>query len=353
MKNVVYYYGAGNTSKGFKPLYNSIFQGVKKIYSLSGGSNIFKTAIIKELIDEYSDTLSLDVIVSTIDNNEMEGVILKEKEIAIVNGTPLHGFMNLVGDNIEIIDLDVFLDFKKINESEEVIKTLKEQFNNCMENAHMEYKKALKIHDYWEAIYFPYLNIEKANKFTRDVISLLIEKAIKKEEKGKIVERYLGGATPSGSKDSVPSITEGVKRYFIKGRPGTGKSTMLKKIAKAVSELGYDVELYSCGFDPDSKDMVISRELNFAIFDSTAPHEYFPSKEDDEIIDVYTAYLDDDVDKIHKEELEKIALNYKAQVEKGNEFLAKGELIKNKIDEIYNNSFDDKEAKKVIEFLFK
>ncbi len=79
MKNVVYYYGAGNTAKGFRPLYNSIFQGVKKIYSLNGGSNIFKTAIIKELIDEYSDTLSLEGIVSTIDNNEMEGVILREK----------------------------------------------------------------------------------------------------------------------------------------------------------------------------------------------------------------------------------------------------------------------------------
>lgn len=114
MKNVVYYYGAGNTAKGFRPLYNSIFQGVKKIYSLNGGSNIFKTAIIKELIDEYSDTLSLEGIVSTIDNNEMEGVILREKEIAVINGTPLHGFMNLAIDNIEVIDLDVFLDKDEI-----------------------------------------------------------------------------------------------------------------------------------------------------------------------------------------------------------------------------------------------
>ena len=33
--------------------------------------------------------------------------------------------------------------------------------------------------------------------------------------------------------------------------------------------------------------MVIVRELGFAIFDSTAPHEYFPSREGDEIIDMY------------------------------------------------------------------
>ena len=114
---------------------------------------------------------------------------------------------------------------------------------------------------------------------------------------------------------------------------------MLKKIAKAVMELGYDVEVYNCGFDPDSKDMVISRELNFAIFDSTAPHEYFPSREDDEIIDVYTTYIDGDVDKIHKEEIKKIALNYKDQV-------------KNKLDDIYNNAFNHKEAKSALEFLF-
>ena len=42
MKNVVYYYGAGNTAKGFRPLYNSIFQGIKKIYSLNGGAIYLK-----------------------------------------------------------------------------------------------------------------------------------------------------------------------------------------------------------------------------------------------------------------------------------------------------------------------
>ena len=96
----------------------------------------------------------------------------------------------------------------------------------------------------------------------------------------------------------------------------------------------------------------ISRELNFAIFDSTAPHEYFPSREDDEIIDVYTTYIDGDVDKIHKEEIKKIALNYKNQVAKGTAFLLKGEEVKNKLDDIYNNAFNHKEAKGVLEFLF-
>lgn len=352
MKKIMYYYGVGNTSKGFKPLYNSIFEGLGKIYSLNGGSNIFKTAILKELIDEYGDEFDLEVLVSSIDNNECESVIIREKNIAIINGTPLHGVMKLEGDNIENIDLDKFLDNNKLEKNKKNINSLKKEFEECMIEAHKEFSKALKIHDYWEDIYFPYLNFNKANKLTDHVISLLVDGFKKKEIAGNRVDRYLGAATPSGAKDFVPSITEGVKRYFIKGRPGTGKSTMLKKIAKAISEYGYDIEVYSCGFDPDSKDMVISRELNFAIFDSTAPHEYFPSKEDDEIIDVYDIYVDGDVDKIHKEEILSIELSYKKQVKKGTEFLAKGEELKSKLDEIYNDAFNHKEGKEKLDFLF-
>ena len=36
------------------------------------------------------------------------------------------------------------------------------------------------------------------------------------------------------------------RRYLIKGGPGTGKSTFMKKIAKDASEQGYSVEYYRC-----------------------------------------------------------------------------------------------------------
>ena len=45
---------------------------------------------------------------------------------------------------------------------------------------------------------------------------------------------------------------------------------MLKKLAEAAEEKGFEVEVYHCGFDPNSLDMVIVRELGFAIL--IAPH---------------------------------------------------------------------------------
>lgn len=352
MEKLTYYYGAGNTSKGFRPLYNSIFKELDRIYSLNGGSNTFKTTLLKEIIDEYSEDFEIEVIVSSIDCNEIEGLIIRKKNVGIINGTPLHGKMNLNLENIKNIDLDVFFESDIIEHNEKNIKFLKEKFNECMEFAQDEFEKALKIHDYWEGIYFPYLNFHKANELTDSIISLLREGFSKKDKKGKVIERYLGASTPIGAKDFVPNITEGVKRYFLKGRAGTGKSTILKKIAKEISEYGYDIEVYACGFDPDSKDMVISRELNFAIFDSTPPHEYFPSRDGDEIIDVYKIYVEGEVDKIHKKELEKVSSGYKDQVSKGSSFLANGESIKNKLDEILDSAFDYNGCKKSLEFLF-
>ncbi|WP_054860951.1 hypothetical protein [Gracilibacillus sp. JCM 18860] len=77
------------------------------------------------------------------------------------------------------------------------------------------------------------------------------------------------------------------KRYFIKGRAGSGKSTLLKKVVSASKERGFDIEVYHCGFDPESVDMVVIRELSVCLFDSTDPHEYFPKRKGDEIVDLY------------------------------------------------------------------
>ena len=61
------------------------------------------------------------------------------------------------------------------------------------------------------------------------------------------------------------------RRYLIKGGPGTGKSTFMKKVAEAAEDCGMSVERYRCSSDPNSLDGVIINK-NVAVIDSTAPH---------------------------------------------------------------------------------
>ena len=64
--------------------------------------------------------------------------------------------------------------------------------------------------------------------------------------------------------------------YVLKGGPGTGKSTLMKKIADKSENAGYYTERGYCGADPASLDIVYVPDKNFSIMDATSPHVYEP-----------------------------------------------------------------------------
>ena len=63
------------------------------------------------------------------------------------------------------------------------------------------------------------------------------------------------------------------KRYIIKGGPGTGKSSLMRRVGAFAESRGAEVEYYYCSSDTDSIDgLIINGEI--AIFDGTSPHSY-------------------------------------------------------------------------------
>lgn len=66
-------------------------------------------------------------------------------------------------------------------------------------------------------------------------------------------------------------------RYILKGGPGTGKSTFMKKAANLLEKRGLFLERCYCSADPTSLDAVIAPEIGFSIFDGTAPHTFDPT----------------------------------------------------------------------------
>lgn len=65
-------------------------------------------------------------------------------------------------------------------------------------------------------------------------------------------------------------------RYVIKGGPGTGKSTLMRKLGAKAEEMGYTVEYFLCSSDPESLDGLIIKDLDIAVMDGTAPHTCDP-----------------------------------------------------------------------------
>lgn len=86
---------------------------------------------------------------------------------------------------------------------------------------------------------------------------------------------FLGGNTPKGFfsyYDYLISQQEARKIYVLKGGPGTGKSTLMKKIGAWAEENGFDADYIYCSSDPDSLDGIVVPEMKIAMVDGTSPH---------------------------------------------------------------------------------
>ncbi|MDQ0149494.1 ATPase [Eubacterium multiforme] len=77
----------------------------------------------------------------------------------------------------------------------------------------------------------------------------------------------------------------------LKGGPGTGKSSLMKKLSFYFSTNSYTVEEYHCSSDDQSLDGILIKDLNVAILDGTSPHMTDPLTPGavDKIIDLATA----------------------------------------------------------------
>lgn len=88
---------------------------------------------------------------------------------------------------------------------------------------------------------------------------------------------FLGSMTGHGFRSAFDDVigNEDYFTYILKGGAGTGKSSLMKKVA-AEFENSEHVIRYRCSSDPDSLDAVVLTESGVVIVDGTAPHVYDP-----------------------------------------------------------------------------
>ena len=85
---------------------------------------------------------------------------------------------------------------------------------------------------------------------------------------------FIGMNTADGFRWADPELFSEKKLqrlYIIKGSAGSGKSTLMKKVADACSDEGYPVTRYICSSDPTSYDGILI-DGRIALIDGTAPH---------------------------------------------------------------------------------
>lgn len=72
--------------------------------------------------------------------------------------------------------------------------------------------------------------------------------------------------------DELRNPMEGKRLYILKGGPGTGKSSLMRKVAKVLEDKQHTIEYIHCASDPGSLDAFIDYDGGIAMVDGTAPH---------------------------------------------------------------------------------
>lgn len=331
-----HYFACGNTSKGFQNLFSTNLRGLSKVFILKGGPGNGKSTLMKRVGKKYEEDYMVEYIHCSSDADSLDGVVVRELGFGIFDGTAPHVIEPTVPGCIEqYVNLGAAWNVKKLKPKEKEIRELLDKIAACYPRAYEAFAKGIKVHDEWEEVYIKHMDFDKANALSESVIAeILGDYSFQKESK--VYHRFFGAATCDGPVDFVDNLIEPMKiRYFIKGRPGSGKSTMLKKLMARAQIKGIDVEVYHCGFDPNSLDMILLPELETVIFDSTAPHEYFPAREDDIIVDMYEELITPGTDEDNAEILADITARYRECVKEGVSYLKKAKDYHDELENYY------------------
>lgn len=312
---VIHYYVSGNTAEGYKNKLASNVDTIKRMVYLNHPSKLMKTWLFKQIIEQYGTSTDVEILCSSLSTEYIEGVIIRERSMAIVDGTLD------TGENPEATRIDLMKRGNTDHKDLDGLRAIKPRINELLENAYNQFETGLTIHDDLEAIYIQEMNFEQADQIIEQFISQHVNSIPEKQSASHIYHRMFGTNTAEGAVNVASEIMYHIpKRFILKGRAGTGKSVFMKKVAKACEQKGLDIELYHCSFDPSSIDMVAVRD-HFCIMDGTDPHEINPERVSDVVIDLYEETVTPGTDEKYAEKIQSVTATYKSYMKEGLDFI--------------------------------
>ena len=259
----------GNTANGFYSFHNNIIgEDRKKLYILKGMPGGGKSSLMKEVGKKAIEKgYDVEYHHCPSDPNSIDGVLIVELKIAIVDGTAPHIIDPVYpGLKDKLIDLAVFIDQDRLYKNKDKIFEAKLNNKIAYNRAYDYLKSAKTIQNIIIENNKRRMDFTKVNGETRKLIEKIFLGNNKKLKSARTRHMFSAANTPDGYVDFTYTILEGLSKiYYIEGDMGTGKSTILKRL-KEIGEIeGYNMEIYYNPTIPEKIESLIIKELNLCI----------------------------------------------------------------------------------------
>ncbi len=165
------YFAASNSSEGFCSYYDDVFntQKLYKIYVIKGGSGTGKAFFMKEIAQAAElNGFSVRYIYCSSDAQSLDGIIINEQKIAVLDGTAPHVYEPKYIGAVEVfVNLAEFLDERILTASRKIIEKISNEKKLGFEKVYRELKAYQVLTQNIETLILPCLKLEKIKKYVQ------------------------------------------------------------------------------------------------------------------------------------------------------------------------------------------
>ncbi|HBM79407.1 MAG: PRK06851 family protein [Clostridiales bacterium] len=277
----------GNTSRGFYSFYyNNILpqEEANRIFIIKGGPGIGKSTFMKKIAAQMlMRGYDVEYLQCSSDNNSLDGIVIPEIKVALVDGTSPH-IVDPVNPGAvdEIINLGKYWNVSKLEAAKSEIININKRTSRLFNISYSLLKEAKVAYDEWKSYIKEIIDSTRYNELLKTLEDNVFNTAgYNFESKPCYRHLFASAITPQGLKNYIDTlINAGMKSYAVEGEPGSGVKEMIAMIAQDAEKRGLSAELFHCPFEPEYIDMVIIKDINTVILNTSKPLHYNVQKVD-------------------------------------------------------------------------
>jgi len=258
-----------NTAYGFHSFFDFFTDmDAAKISIIKGGPGTGKSAFIRSIAETMVEKgYDVELQFCSLDCDSLDALVVPAIKVAVVAGTG-HHIMDPKNPGAidEIINLGSYWDENGIKLHRNDILSINKEIDRFFKKVYRYLKSAKLIKDNIEEIYSNAQCFSKLNRITEDIVAEILNGKEVADVIGKERHLFASSITTDGYISYIDTIiNKDTKIYAIVGDYGTGKSTMLKRLADVAKVRGVFVKYYHCPLDPKKIEHLMLPEINILI----------------------------------------------------------------------------------------
>ena len=295
----------------------------------------------------------MDYLLCSSDPDSLDGLILLEKQIAIVDATAPHVVDPLnPGAVDQIIDLGAYWEEKSLRKQKEAIVLSGEIIKGRFEQAYSYFQAAGALYRQLSRIFQKGLKREELYKNTAAIVYRELAHRELASREGKCKKLFASALTPAGFQNQLQVLAENCRNiYVLETDVGLEGAGLLETFRDSALRRGYDALCFYCPMDPGNKlEHLLIPEISTFFVTSNAYHKIRPAASS--LIDL-RQYVKPEYYEKARQDILRLQKRIRQLLEEGLECLAAAKAEHDVLEERYTPYMDfdgiDEKRKQVLE----